>query len=134
MAGQQAGVAQRVARAGVTEREAEILAAIAERLRNREIADRLFISVRTVESHISALLRKLDVPDRAALAKLGLELRRTTPAGAVLPAPLTSLVGRDTELGELAALVDAHRLVTLVGPAGVGKTRLALRLATVHTE
>ena len=45
---------QRLAGFGVTEREAEVLAAVAERLRNREIAGRLHVSVRTVESHISA--------------------------------------------------------------------------------
>jgi DNA-binding CsgD family transcriptional regulator len=42
---------------GVSAREAEVLAAIAEHLTNAEIAGRLFISVRTVESHVSSLLR-----------------------------------------------------------------------------
>jgi DNA-binding CsgD family transcriptional regulator len=55
-------------RAGVTEREAEVLSALAGRRRNREIASQLHISVRTVESHIAALLRKLGVADRMALA------------------------------------------------------------------
>lgn len=127
-------LAERLARAGVTEREAEVLAAVAERLRNREIAERLYLSVRTVESHVAALMRKLGVADRAALARLGAELRRTPRAGAALPAPLTSLVGREDEIGELSSLVDAHRLVTLVGPAGVGKTRLALSVASNHAE
>jgi DNA-binding CsgD family transcriptional regulator len=48
----------RLAMAGVTAREAEILAVIGGRLTNQEIAGQLFISVRTVESHVSALLRK----------------------------------------------------------------------------
>jgi predicted ATPase/DNA-binding CsgD family transcriptional regulator len=120
------GMADRLVRAGVTEREAEVLGAVAERLRNREIADRLHVSVRTVESHIAALLRKLDVTDRAALAEVGVQLRRTNRADTALPVPLTSLVGRENDARELATLVDAHRLVTLIGPAGVGKTRLAL--------
>jgi predicted ATPase len=46
--------------------------------------------------------------------------------------PLTSLVGRQHEASELTALLGAHRLVTLTGPAGVGKTRLALRVAMAH--
>jgi predicted ATPase/DNA-binding CsgD family transcriptional regulator len=134
MKGREDVMPERLARAGVTEREAEVLSAVAERLRNREIAGRLHVSVRTVESHIAALLRKLDVTDRAALAEIGVELRRTAPAYTALPAPLTSLVGRESETSQLMALIDAHRLVTLIGPAGVGKTRLALRIATIHAD
>ncbi|MEV6979419.1 BTAD domain-containing putative transcriptional regulator, partial [Kitasatospora sp. NPDC093806] len=48
---------------------------------------------------------------------------------AELPAPRTALVGRGAALDELARLVRAERLVTLTGPGGVGKTRLALALA-----
>lgn len=46
-----------------------------------------------------------------------------------LPTHLTSFVGRDAELGELVELLGRHRLVTLVGPGGCGKTRLAARVA-----
>jgi DNA-binding CsgD family transcriptional regulator len=55
----------------VSEREAEVLAAVGEHLTNAEIAARLHISIRTVESHVSSLLRKLGLPDRRALAALG---------------------------------------------------------------
>jgi DNA-binding CsgD family transcriptional regulator len=123
------GPPERLARAGVTEREAEVLSAVAQRLHNREIADRLYISVRTVESHISALLRKLGVTDRAALVKVGAEIGRAVQIGTALPVPLTSFVGRDRETDEIAALLQGHRLVTLTGPAGAGKTRLALQVA-----
>jgi predicted ATPase/DNA-binding SARP family transcriptional activator len=53
------------------------------------------------------------------------------PAGGPgnLPRQLTSFVGRDAEVRELAALTAAHRAVTLTGAAGAGKTRLALELA-----
>jgi predicted ATPase/DNA-binding SARP family transcriptional activator len=46
-----------------------------------------------------------------------------------LPERLTSLVGRNVELGELAKLVEQHRLVTVIGPGGAGKTSLAVALA-----
>ena len=46
-----------------------------------------------------------------------------------LPAPSTSFVGREEELGEVAALLRDHRVVTLTGPPGVGKSRLALETA-----
>jgi predicted ATPase/DNA-binding NarL/FixJ family response regulator len=42
------------------------------------------------------------------------------------PAVLTSFVGREREVADLSALLDAHRLVTVTGPGGAGKTRLAL--------
>jgi len=46
-----------------------------------------------------------------------------------LPAPTTALVGRAAELAAVRAALDGHRLVTVVGPAGVGKTRLAVEAA-----
>lgn len=46
-----------------------------------------------------------------------------------LPASLTSLVGRSEELQTLHDLLSQHRLITLVGPGGVGKTRLAIAAA-----
>jgi predicted ATPase/DNA-binding CsgD family transcriptional regulator len=121
---------------GVSAREAEVLAALEEHLTNAEIADRLFISIRTVESHVSSLLRKLQVGDRRALAAAAATLRPVvarapgsgTPGAVIarLPSPLTSFVGRVAERAALADALNAHRLVTAVGPGGVGKTRLAL--------
>jgi predicted ATPase len=46
-----------------------------------------------------------------------------------VPAPSTPLVGREGELVELGRLLREHRLVTIVGSGGVGKTRLALEVA-----
>jgi predicted ATPase/class 3 adenylate cyclase len=47
-----------------------------------------------------------------------------------VPVPLNVLIGRDAEARAVSALVDQHRLVTLVGEGGCGKTRLALRAAS----
>jgi predicted ATPase/serine/threonine protein kinase/Flp pilus assembly protein TadD len=46
-----------------------------------------------------------------------------------LPAPLTGFIGRDRQKSELAALTREHRLVTLTGVGGGGKTRLAIEVA-----
>jgi predicted ATPase len=51
-----------------------------------------------------------------------------TGPGNLRPAP-TSFIGRESELDEVQAAVKAHRLVTLTGVGGVGKTRLALEVA-----
>ena len=46
-----------------------------------------------------------------------------------LPSRTSDLIGRDAELGELAELVMARRMVTLTGPGGIGKTQLCFELA-----
>ena len=46
-----------------------------------------------------------------------------------LPAQLSTFVGRDRELAAVRALVESSRLVTITGPGGIGKTRLALQVA-----
>ncbi len=54
------------------------------------------------------------------------------PAPAVrgnVPRPLTACLGRDADLADVLDLIDSHRLVTLVGPGGAGKTRLAIEVA-----
>ncbi|HEU4348863.1 MAG TPA: LuxR C-terminal-related transcriptional regulator, partial [Actinoplanes sp.] len=115
----------------ISAREGEVLGLLGEHLSNAEIGARLFISVRTVESHVSSLLRKLEMPDRRALSRRAAELaraERSRPAPG-LPAPLTTFIGRVRERAELGETVKKHRQVTAVGPGGVGKTRLALAVA-----
>ena len=141
-----------------------MLLCVADHLTNAQIGERLHISVRTVESHVSSLLRKLGVADRRELARYARGLAGDRPgdgAGAVsqlggvatlaglttrpapgngdghrpgalrgAPAALTSFVGRRAELDAVADALAASRLVNLVGPGGVGKTRLAVEAGT----
>ncbi len=75
----------------------------------------------------------IDRRDRLAglVSELTKELAALGPPGAAreLPADASSFVGRGRELGELGELLHHTRLLTLSGPGGVGKTRLALQLA-----
>ena len=56
------------------------------------------------------------------------EARRGLPQ-TNLPAPVSELIGRDDEFGEILGLAASHRLVTLTGAGGIGKTTLALAVA-----
>lgn len=59
----------------------------------------------------------------------------TTRLPPSLPTPLTDMIGRDREVAEIERLLDRHRLVTLTGPGGIGKTRLAIAVAhQIHTR
>lgn len=62
--------------AGVTVREYEILRLLTERLSNREIATRLFLSPRTVEKHVASLITKTGQQDRIALGEFGATILR----------------------------------------------------------
>ena len=82
------------------------------------------------------LIAELGVEPGPGLAALHRAILDQDPSlgGAVgpptnLPHPLGDLVGRDADVGEVRSLLAADRLVTLTGPGGVGKTRLALAVA-----
>ena len=113
----------------VTDRETEVLAALGEHQTNAQIARQLHISVRTVENHVSSLLRKYDVGDRRTLASLtdgGQDQPgRAAPRFARPAPPRTSFIGREHERDAAIAALTRSRVVTLLGPGGVGKTRLA---------
>ncbi|HEX5941496.1 MAG TPA: helix-turn-helix domain-containing protein, partial [Anaerolineales bacterium] len=63
----------------------------------------------------------------AKQARLG-ELPATTVTPNNLPASLTTFLGREKEQAEILQLIGGHRLVTLTGSGGVGKTRISLRV------
>src|SRR5262245_29550623 len=117
---------------GVTAREAEVLAAVGERLTNAEIASRLFLSPRTVETHIASLLRKLGAVNRRELAEIWKTSTRVeSPRPQQLPPALELLadparyVGRSAERGQLRELWrragEGKLLVAVVlGEAGMG--------------
>jgi DNA-binding CsgD family transcriptional regulator len=71
--------ATRAAPAGLTAREQEVLALISAGLANREISQRLFISERTVQHHVSAVLAKIGVPSRTAAAREAARIGITGP-------------------------------------------------------
>src|SRR5881397_3882705 len=95
-----------------------------------------------------AVLRKVFGADRhliRTVAGRGYQFTgeiRATPATAAgspptritnLPEAASELIGREAELGEVTALAAEHRLVSLVGAGGIGKTRLGLEVARLLT-
>ncbi|GAA3580493.1 ATP-binding protein [Kribbella ginsengisoli] len=119
----------------MTDREQVVLDLVAGHLTNAEIADRLSISARTVESHVSSLIRKLEVADRRGLARrvaeiglLGSQLHGRWPS------PSGGFLGREAEMAALTELLSRRRMVTVAGPGGVGKTRLATQAVQRLTD
>jgi predicted ATPase/DNA-binding NarL/FixJ family response regulator/DNA-binding XRE family transcriptional regulator len=132
-------------------REAESVAARLRLLRTslglsqEQLARRLGVSFATVNRWESGRTQ-LSARAATALAELEAELASSPAAAAAaraargpdaggspgraasLPVAQSSFVGRDRELAELADLVAASRLVSLVGPGGAGKTRLAIEV------
>ena len=59
---------------------------------------------------------------------------KSKPSFGNLPTPLSSFIGRQSEIREILQILLSNRLVTLTGPGGCGKTRLALKVAQELTE
>ncbi|MGE5123729.1 MAG: LuxR C-terminal-related transcriptional regulator [Acidobacteriaceae bacterium] len=139
----------------LTRRELEILALLVNHHTNKEIASRLSLSVNSVKWYARQIYGKLGIENRrqvpARAGELGLlaagpidEKSRppSDAAGAMeltatihkpdhnLPLQLTSFVGRELEIERIQRLLGTSRLVTLTGAGGVGKTRLALAVAS----
>jgi predicted ATPase/DNA-binding CsgD family transcriptional regulator len=126
----------------LTRREREVAALIAEGLTDREIAGRLYISLRTAEGHVQHIRNKLLCDNRVQIAswvmgqRVGASDGTPPPVVATalpfhnLPTHLTTFVGRQRELGEIRRRLQRARLLTISGPGGCGKTRLAVELAS----
>jgi predicted ATPase/DNA-binding CsgD family transcriptional regulator len=129
----------------LTRRQSEILALLAQGYSGPEISEKLAVGTSTVRFHLQHLYGKLGVNSkRQALSRAAaLGLLPPAPASAPTSPPLpphpaptnnlpleaTRFFGREAEIESLKAYLTEHRLVTLSGPGGVGKTRLALRVA-----
>jgi non-specific serine/threonine protein kinase len=123
----------------LSRREREVAVLVGEGLTDRQIAQKLFISERTAEGHVQSIRNKLGFDNRAQIASW-VAMQGSVP-GAVparpvaapvpnnLPVQLTTFIGRERELGETRRLLQRTRLLTVTGPGGCGKTRLAVEAA-----
>jgi predicted ATPase/DNA-binding winged helix-turn-helix (wHTH) protein len=126
-----------VTEAAVTSRIKQVRRALGddgERQRSiRTVHGRGYRFVADVEDASSAVPEKQHpagpAPDAPPPTPSGPDGQRPSPGDHNLVASLNHLIGRGSELAELAAGVEAHRLVTIVGPGGIGKSRLALEAA-----
>jgi len=129
----------------LSEREQEILKRLAAGLSDQQIADELFLSLNTVKWYNRQIYSKLGVKSRTqAIARAtDLVLPDRANGGSTSPLPLAKynlpaqtllFVGRSREIAEVKQLLDTSRLLTLTGTGGIGKTRLALRVAAEVAE
>jgi non-specific serine/threonine protein kinase len=116
----------------LSRREAEVAKLVSEGLTNRQIAERLFIAERTAEGHVEQIRNKLGFSSRSQVAAWVAGLGANTSDSrqrSGLPGLLSSLIGRSREIQTIAELVVAKPLITITGPGGIGKTRLAIEAA-----
>ena len=123
-------------------REIEVLRLMAEGLTNREIGERLYIGAETVKWYASEIYSKLHVSNRREAVKeaqlLGLldDEEQAEQSSYLmksnLPQQATPFIGRKQELDTVRELVeqDTTRVVTILAPGGMGKTRLAIEVAS----
>jgi DNA-binding CsgD family transcriptional regulator/tetratricopeptide (TPR) repeat protein len=124
--------------ARLTAREREIAELAAGGLTSAEIGRRLFLSTRTVDSHLGRVYAKLGVANRTGLAAVMIAGRAAEGSApsvpAQLPAGVPTFVGRTEHLRHLDDLLtpagnDGPVVCAVTGTAGVGKTTLAVHWA-----
>ncbi len=102
----------------------------AERSRLAAMFDRAATAAEAIPASVPGALAAQRAPSGYGSPPAGTAWREPVDVGrSSLPVYLTRFFGRDTEGARLRAEVLAHRLVTLLGPGGSGKTRLAVELA-----
>ncbi|MGA5041334.1 BTAD domain-containing putative transcriptional regulator [Streptomyces capoamus] len=128
----------------------ELVPELRELLRERPLDERLYgqlmralhaagrpaEALAVFEEARRTLADELGADPSAELSALHVRLLRDgsgAPARPRLPAQLTRFVGREAELARIGRALAGSRLVTLTGPGGVGKTRLALEAARART-
>jgi len=117
----------------LNERELEIITLLAQGHSNRDIANHLFLAVKTVKWYITQINSKLATANRheivARAKRLGLLQTENPPTN--FPAHANRFIGRKQEIEELSRIFedDNHRLVTILAQGGMGKTRLSLEFA-----
>ncbi|MBZ0298947.1 MAG: LuxR C-terminal-related transcriptional regulator [Anaerolineae bacterium] len=119
----------------LTQREIDIARLMVAGLSAREISEELVLSYSTVRWYLKQIYGKLDAHsyeeavDRIEAAQLLGAAKSHSRHN--LPTPATTLIGREAELDDLTGelLQPESRLITLAGPGGIGKTRMALELA-----
>jgi predicted ATPase len=121
-----------------TAREHDVVRLLSQGLSNEGISQDLGIALKTTEAAVRSIFMKLDlVQDRGWNRRVVTArwfIQRRVPHDEPLPLPTTALIGREAELRELEALLERARLITLTGPGGIGKTRLALELASRQAD
>lgn len=131
----QGDLARRVGCAEVTIQKIEADA----RRPSRQIAERLAEHLHIAPDERAAFVEsarsiravdRLRAPEAVETDNSHARTRTSTAVLPALPLPLTSFIGRARELATATALLATSRLLTLTGPGGTGKTRLALQLAT----
>lgn len=128
---------------GLSKRSIDILRLLADGLSDREIAERLVMTINTVKWYNRQIYSVLGVRSRTQAIARARELHLLNDESEAeptseqvyrapkhnLPVETTRFIGRQHVLTTLKHLLESARLLTLVGPPGTGKTRLALRLA-----
>src|SRR4029079_14496237 len=101
-------MADPLAASGVTRKEAEVLAGLGEQLSNAEIAARVVVSERTVETHVSSLLRKLGASNRRELGRLAGRTGATSTIDSGRIGPSGTVTFLFTDVENSTALWDRH--------------------------